>query len=189
MRVPNLASRPFLNTRPVWVFTAVAVAVGLALMAVNAGLFMSSNTRLEELLERRDALEAKVQELKGEVRQDVAALEKVPWKRLRREVASLNTILEAYGFSWQRLLRDMGAVLPRQVRLQRITPAVSKEGLSLGLKGTAQSREAILDFLQNMIDDSHFERPLPRSETTPEEAGVGYEFVVKVLYHPEGEVE
>ncbi len=185
MRVPSLTSRPFLNTRPVWIFTTTAAAIGLILMAVNVGLYMSSNTRLQRLLERRKELETRVGELKAEVRGDVGALEKVPWKRLRREVTALDGILEAYGFSWPRLLRDVGAVLPRQVRLQRITPAVSKEGLSLGLKGTAQTRDAILELLQNMIDDPHFERPLPRSETTPEESGMGYEFVMKVLYHPE----
>ena len=186
MRMPNLASRPFLNTRPVWAFSIVAVTLGLVLLAINASLYMSSNSRLKEQLQRRDALKSQLEQLRGEVRHDVAAMEKVQWKRLQRQVTGLNNILEAYGFSWQGLLRDMGAVLPRQVRLQRITPTISKEGLSLALKGTAQSRDALLQFLQNMIDDPHFERPLPRSETTPEEAGVGYEFVIKVFYHPEG---
>ena len=186
MRMPNLAGRPFLNTRPVWAFTVTALVLGVILLAVNAALYVSSNSRLREQLRRRDALRSQLSELRGQVEKDVAAMHKVPWKRLQRETAGLNSILEAYGFSWQGLLRDVGAVLPRQVRLQRISPTVTKEGLSLGLKGTAQSRDAILQFLQNMIDDPHFERPLPRSETTPEEAGVGYEFVIKVFYHPEG---
>jgi len=186
MRVPSLASRPFLNTRPVWIFTAAAIVLGLILGVVNVGLYMSSNTRLKLQLDRRAELEGRVKQLRAEVRRDMEALQKVPWKRLEREVSTLNGILEAYGFSWQGLLRDVGTVLPRQVRLQRITPVVSKEGLSLTLKGTAQTRDAILDLLQNMIDDSHFERPLPRSETTPEEAGVGYDFVIQVLYHPAG---
>lgn len=186
MRMPSLASRPFLNTRPVWAFTVSAVVLGLILMAVNIFLYVSSNARLEEQLQREKTLRAQVKELHDEVLRDVAALKKVPWKRLDRRAAGLNTILQAYGFSWQNLLRDVGAVLPRQVRLNRIAPSVTKEGLSLGFKGTAQSRDAILEFLQNMIDDPHFERPLPRSETTPEEAGVGYDFVIKVFYHPEG---
>jgi len=186
MRVPSLASRPFLNTRPVWIFTAAAIVSGLILGAVNVGLYMSSNTRLKVQLKHRTELQARVEQLRAELREDVEALQRVPWKRLEHEVSSLNGILEAYGFSWQGLLRDVGTVLPRQVRLQRITPAVSKEGLSLTLKGTAQTRDAILDLLQHMIDDPHFERPLPRSETTPEGAGVAYEFVIQVLYHPTG---
>ncbi len=185
MRLPSLASRPFLNTRPVWVFTVAAVALGLVLMVVNIMLYLSSNTRLEQQLARRAQLEEQVRELRAEVGKDASALAKVPWKRLGRETAGLNEILQTYGFSWQQLLRDVGKVLPRQVRLQRITPTVTKEGLSLRFKGTAQSRDAILELLQNLIDDPHFEKPLPRSETSPEEAGVGYDFSLKVFYHPD----
>jgi len=185
MRLPSLSTRPFLNTRPVWIFTGAAVLFGLILMAVNIGLYMSSNTRLEQELERKKELQAQVRDIQAELQRDIDAIAKVPWKRLRTKVEGLNGILRAYGFSWQRLLRDVGGVLPRQVRLERINPAVTKEGLSLSLKGKAQTRDAMLELLQNMIDDPRFERPLPRSETTPEESGVGYEFALQVLYHPD----
>jgi len=37
---PNLATRPFLNTRPVWLVTAVAGAVTVILLAFNLRLFL-----------------------------------------------------------------------------------------------------------------------------------------------------
>jgi len=186
MMIPSLSSRPFLNTRPVWAVTALAAGLGIVLLAVNIGLYISSNRRLEEQLVRRAELTGRVRALSAELRKDTAALEKVPWKKLKLRAERLNGILHEYAFSWQRLFRDLGAVLPREVRLYRISPDVSDKGVVLTIAGTARNREALLQLLQNMIDDPRFEDPLPRSETTPEgAAGTGYEFRMKVNYLPE----
>ncbi len=188
MMMPSLSSRPFLNTRPVWAVTALAAGIGIVLMAVNVGLYISSNRRLEAQLQRRAELTTRVAELSAALRRDTAALEKVPWKKLRLRAGRLNGILQEYGFSWRRLFGDLGEVLPREVRLYRISPDISEKGVVLVIAGTARNREALLQLLQNMIDDPRFDNPLPRSETTPEgAAGTGYEFRMKVDYLPGGE--
>ncbi len=189
MMFPSLSSRPFLNTRPVWAVTALAAGIGVVLLAVNIGLYISSNRRLEAQLARRAELVEQVRTLSAELRRDTAALEKVPWKKLRLRARRLDGILHEYAFSWRRLFGDLGEVLPREVRLYRISPDVSDKGVVLTIAGTARNREALLELLQNMIDDPRFEDPLPRSETTPEGAtGTGYEFRMKVNYLPGGEV-
>ncbi len=183
MTIPNLASRPFMNTRPVWWLTAVASALAVFLLAVDVHLYYSGSRKLDELLAQRDRLVTRQSELDRRVRRDVASLSKVPWKALNARVSRLNGILGGHAFSWLKLLDDLGRVLPRQVRLYQVSPSVTKEGFQLGLRGTAKTRAAMIQMLENMIADPHFFNPLPRSESTPEASkSAGYEFMLRVGY-------
>jgi Tfp pilus assembly protein PilN len=187
LNIPNLASRPFLNTRPVWLLTAVAGTLALTLAAVNFNLWMISNRGLEEQLAREQALLAEQKQLVDELRSDAAALDQVPWRALNRRVDDLNMVLREHAFSWLRLLDDLERVLPREVRIIRVSPTVGKEDVELGLEGVARDRGALLDLLDNLIADPSFDEPRPRSERTPEQSsGVGYDFVLSVKYRPEG---
>ena len=56
MITPNLATRPFLNTRPVWLVTAAAGLATLILLGLNLRLFLVSNRALDEETARRDML-------------------------------------------------------------------------------------------------------------------------------------
>jgi Tfp pilus assembly protein PilN len=188
MNIPNLASRPFLNTRPVWLLTAVAGTLAVALSAVNLNLWLVSNRGLEEQLARERTLLAEQQQLVNELKVDVAALDRVPWRPLNRRVEDLNVVLREHAFSWLQLLDDVERVLPREVRIIRISPTVGKQDVELGLDGVARDRGAFLDLLDNLIADPSFDEPRPRSERTPEQSsGAGYDFTVSVKYRPEEE--
>ncbi len=183
MIVPNLASRPFMNTRPVWLLTALASAIAIVLLAVDVHLYYSGSRKMNELLAQRDQLIARQGELDQKVRRDVASLSHVPWKALDSRVVRLNGILDGHAFSWLTLLDDLGRVLPRQVRLYQVAPTITKEGIQLSLRGTARTRAAMIQMLQNMIADPHFFNPLPRSESTPEASkSAGYDFMLRVGY-------
>ena len=183
MTVPNLASRPFMNTRPVWWLTAAAGVIALLLLAVDVHLYYSGSRKLDELLTRRTRLVSQQAELNQRVRRDVASLSKVPWRALNARVVRLNGILGAHAFSWLKLLDDLGQVLPRQVRLFQVSPAVTIDGVQLTIRGTAKTRMAMIQMLENMIADPHFFNPLPRSESTPEASkSAGYEFRLRVGY-------
>ncbi len=188
MRRPNLASRPLLNTRPVWVLTAAATALGLVLLGFNLTLYFRSTHETGAQLERRAELVTRSRALAAEVRAERRSLDAVKWKPLVARVDALNLVLRSYSFSWIRLLDDLEAVLPWQVRLYRVTPNVSPDGFYLTIGGAAQTRDAMLQLLENLIKDPHFREPIPRSETPPEGASSpGYQFDLKVEYLPEGE--
>lgn len=185
-RLPNLASRPLLNTRPVWITSGVAMIIAAVFGLSSLNLYFNAGRTTNELRGRRDALRAEQAELLSDLERQAEQLEKVPWSGLTRQVTRINTVLERYRFSWLSLLTHLGAALPRQVRLIDIRPSSSDAGLTLGLSGVAQTREAMLEFLQNLIDSSHFERPIPRSEETPEGSQIpGYGFTLTVSYRPE----
>lgn len=187
MVLPSLASRPFLNTRPVWIVVASAAVLTVALVVANATLYFSSSEHLRAELARRSQAAEQDSDLTAALQRDGTALKQVQWKALGKRVGSLNEILRAHAFSWLDMLSDLGSVLPYGVRLAKISPRVSTEGVELSLAGVAQTRQAMLEFLQNLLDDPHFEKPLPTSENTPEASkSTGYEFRLTVQYLPDG---
>jgi Tfp pilus assembly protein PilN len=187
--VANLASKPRLNTRPVWVVTGVAVLIGLVLTAVNLRLFLSSNQTLEEQIVRRDMLQIERDALASEFSEHATALERVPWKGLNARVNLVNEVLKEHSFSWSDLLDHLAEVLPWQVRVVTVSPSLGDEGVALSLEAISKDREGFLDLLDRMVADPYFEDPLPSRETWPESGKSSeYLFRMRVMYHPEGEV-
>ena len=184
MIVPNLASRPHLNTRPVWIVIAVAAGLALIFAVLNTSVWMKSNRALEEQIVLLDRLEEDYQRLTLEVGQQAEDLNRVPWKSLTARVNAVNTVIREHEFSWVGLLDDIERVLPYEVRLTKITPKVDGESVNLSLSAVGRTREALLDFFDTLIEDPSFSEPTPASEITPEESGFGYALNLSVVHHP-----
>lgn len=188
MITPNLATRPFLNTRPVWLVTAVAGALTILLLAFNLRLFLVANRTLVDETATRDALLEKHVSLEAAVRKDVEALERVPWRSLTRRVEATNLILREHSFSWLGMLDDIERVMPYDVRLTKIAPGVGDDGAILSLALIAHNREAMLELLDNLVADPRFSDPTPLTESTPEDnASAAYVMNLRVDYHPNPE--
>jgi hypothetical protein len=95
MIAPNLASQPHLNTRPVWVVTAVAAALALIFAATNLQVWLSSSHDLEEQLVRQKKLEAEYRRLTTEVGAQVEDLNRVPWRSLAGRVNAVNSVIRS----------------------------------------------------------------------------------------------
>jgi len=188
--LPNLARRPFVNARPVWVLTGAALAVAMVMAAVNVRFYLVSNRDLAERIERRDELTARDAVLRDEVREQVRALEQVPWGSLANRVRAANDVLREGEFSWLELLDDIEAVMPYDVRVTRVSPRVEDESVTLQIEAVCKTRDDLLEFLQRLIEDPHFSEPTPSSEQPPGEGGEVYHSIrLSVLYHPDrGEV-
>jgi Tfp pilus assembly protein PilN len=185
MITPNLATRPFLNTRPVWLVTAAAGLAALLFLALDLRLVFVANRTLINESERLDALIVRHQELKAEVTRDVEALKRVPWRTLARRVEATNLILREHSFSWLGMLDDIERVMPYDVRLTRITPNVGPDGVTLSLALIALNRDAMLELLDNLVADPRFSNPTPMTESTPEDnSSAAYVMVLRVEYDP-----
>ena len=187
MIVPNLASRPYLNTRPVWVVTAVAAFMVLIFAVVNTHVWLKSSHSLEEQILTYDQLEEEYRRLTAEVSEQAEDLNRVPWKSLAARVNAVNAVIREHEFSWIGLLDDIERVLPYEVRLTKISPRVDVDSVNLSLVAIGRTRDALLDFFDALIQDPSFSEPTPSSEITPEESGFGYVFNLTVVHHP-GEV-
>jgi hypothetical protein len=188
MIAPNLAARPFLNTRPVWLVTGAAAALTVLFLVLNITFYFSSNRTLAPQLERARELRSQRDALTADARTVLDDLENVPWRSLSGRVQATNLVLREWSFSWLRLLDDIERVMARDIRIIRIAPVVTSDGFTLNLKAVARTRDDILELLENLIADPSFSEPIPIREAMPEESRVaGYELTMRVTYHP-GEV-
>ncbi len=184
MIVPNLSSRPHLNTRPVWLVIGVAVLLSLVFAALNAQVWFKSSRELEEQILLLDQLKADNERLAIEVGKEAEVLNRVPWKSLAARVNAVNAVIHEHEFSWVGLLDDIERVLPYDVRLTKITPKVDADTVILSLTAIGRTREALLELFDTLIADPSFSEPTPSSEITPEESGLGYVFQLTVVHHP-----
>jgi Tfp pilus assembly protein PilN len=185
MIAPNLASRPFLNTRPVWIVTGAAGLLTAVFLILNIALFVRTNRTLEPQLGHLAQLEAEHRELSHEVELLLTELDRVPWKSLASRVNGTNVVLREWGFSWLDLLEDIEAVIPREVRVIRIGPSVGPDEVQLNLMVVARSRDAMIELLTNMITSPSFSNPIPiHAGLSEESATAGYDLTLRVNYHP-----
>ncbi|MCU0303963.1 MAG: hypothetical protein MUC56_07895 [Thermoanaerobaculales bacterium] len=187
MIVPNLASRPHLNTRPVWILTGVAGALALIFSVVNLVVWLESSRALEEQIATQTELERRHEQLSAEVSEQAESLSRVPWRSLAARVSAVNGVIREHRFSWIGLLDDVERVLPIDVRLTKIFPKVEADRVNLSLTAVGRTREALLELLDNLIADPSFSEPTPQSEMTPEESGLGWVLNLTVVHHPREE--
>jgi hypothetical protein len=184
MIAPNLASRPHLNTRPVWIVTAIAASLALVFAAVNTQVWFKSSRSLEEQILQQEELRQEHQRLTAEVAQQAEELNRVPWRSLAARVNAVNLVIQEHEFSWIGLLDDIERVLPYEVRLTKITPKVDGGEVNLSLAAVGRTRDALLDLLDSMIEDPSFSDPTPSTEITPEASVSGYMLNLTVVHHP-----
>jgi len=187
MIVPNLASQPHLNTRPVWLVTAAAAVVAMIFAVVNLMVWLESNRALEEQIVLQQELEAEYERLSSEVSAQAEDLNRVPWKSLAARANAVNSVIREHEFSWIGLLDDIERVLPYDVRLTKISPKVDVDKVNLSISAIGRTREALLDLLDAFIADPSFSDPTPGAEATPEESGIGYVLTLTVVHHPDAE--
>ncbi|MGC8916410.1 MAG: hypothetical protein ACP5NF_05465 [Thermoanaerobaculum sp.] len=187
MKRPNLARKPFLHTRPVWVVSGGIWALALALSASSLADFLSVRGQEKDAGKRLAALTRRASELSQQVSSLSRELSQVNWKKLKVEVDSVAQAASQRHLRWGQLLSDLEEVLPWDVRLESINPVVDKDGqVTVTLEGIATSREAWLRLLSRLMEDRRFANPIPRQEQAPGASNnVGYAFSLVVRYLPE----
>lgn len=185
---PNLAGRPFVDSRPVWVVGAALGAVALVLTTVNLAEFISTQGAERALEVEERALEARFAELQGSVRAADGRLAAVKWRQLEAEASTLQEVVARRRVAWSRLLVDLERVVPWDVRLVSVVPTVDDKGaIRVDLTGVATGREAWLKLLGRCFVDQSFSEPVPASEEAPSASNtLGYRFQLRVRYWPEG---
>lgn len=196
---PNLARRPFANTRPAAraaVFLWVAGALLLAgNVAVYYGYYAKSADKRAELgaLEGSTAREATT---KAGLE---TALASIDLAAQNQQVEFLNRKIAERSFSWSLLFDRLAEVLPDDVRLQSLRPegvvederktarrlargeAIEEGRVRLDVLGEARNGEALLRFVDNLFAHAAFDDPDLAHEAT--EGGI-IQFKLVVEYLP-----
>lgn len=183
----NLAQRPFSNQAPVKRLGVLMGALSLLLLLVNvisyrsyfAGAGESARVDLREVDRQIASLDAALVDLRRELGDyDLAAI--------NSRVELLNLKIAERTFGWSRLFEDLAAVLPNDVRLQRLSPRLGGQGsrgaVLLTLQGVARSDEGLLGLIDALFAHPRFRDPNPSRETEREGQ---QQFSLSVIYLPD----
>lgn len=181
----NLASRPFNNRFLPWLLTFAILFVSFIGLLVVIKYTYDARREAASIQAEINGLRGQEQEALKDAKEVVASMSQDQLQALQ----GAHQLVDRKGFSWSRLLADLEAALPANVRVSRI--AVRDVGLQgdqtsaeLELAVFAKSSTSITDMISDMDRDGIFRAEL-RSQNLQKgrgESGTEYELVV--VYRP-----
>ncbi len=188
----NLASQPFVNSRPVRRLVFVLWCLSLLLVAANLYFYTRHFTGQQA---RRDQIDT-LADQEGQERDRLVELERelagfdLDWQN--RQVNFLNLRIAERVFPWSRLFDRLTEAQPGEVRLTRPRPQVGtlsgsaggpEETVRLEIRAEARTEEAILEFIGQLFEHASFRDPDLSSESRRPRSNLT-EFSLTVIYLP-----
>src|ERR1019366_6337783 len=161
----NLATRPFIELRPLFARLRLAMA-GLALLAVALGIglhFVNLRSRAAEV--RMDALKTQTAALENERKANEARMREPNNRAVLDRSMFLNDLFARKSFSWTSVMMDLERVLPGGVQVTSIEPVSTPEGaVNIRLR-VSGDRERAVDLVRNLERSQRFLSPRLANET------------------------
>src|SRR6202041_3140409 len=160
----NLATRPFVELRPLFARLRLAMGV-LALLAVGFGFWLHSlNAKAKVAQEQMDALKAKTTQFQRERAANEARMRQPQNMAVLERSQFLNAVFARKSFSWTAVLMDLERVLPVGVQVTSIDPVISKEGdVNIRLR-VSGDRDRAVQLVRNLETSQRFLSPRLSSE-------------------------
>jgi len=162
----NLATRPFVELRPLFARLRIAMAA-LALLAIGLGIgahYLNLKARAGRA--QMDALIDKTQSFQQERQRNEARMRQPQNQAVLARSVFLNDLFTRKSFSWTSVMMDLETVLPTGVQVTSIEPVVSKQGdVSIHLKVTGD-RDRAVQLVRNLELSKRFLAPRINSEST-----------------------
>ncbi len=161
----NLATRPFVELRPL--FARLRIAMGaLLLLAIGLSFGLNRlNARAKIATAEMDQLKAKTAAYEHERAKNEARMKQPDNQAVLERSQFLNALFARKSFSWTAVMMDLERVLPAGVQVTSIDPAISKEGdLSIRLRVTGD-RDKAIQLVRNLETSQRFLSPRLGGET------------------------
>ena len=181
----NLASKPFSNRLLPWALTAIILFISVIGLVVVVRLTTVSGSQAQSLQLEINGLRQKEQALlksAEQVRNDLSPEQ-------QQAVPAAHQLVNRRSFSWSRLLVDLEAQLPPNVRVSRIavqnvTTQGSQTVAELDLAVFTKNPSTISEMISAMHEEGIF-RPELRAQTLQKGRGEsGTEYELYVVYRP-----
>ena len=166
MRVSvNLASRPFVEIRPLLARLRVSIAA-LALVALALGFWLHSlSARAAIARARLDAATNDTYAVQQRRAANEARMRQPQNRAVLERSQFLNATFARKSFSWTAVMMDLERVLPTGVVVTSIEPQVSKEGeVTIRLR-VSGDRDRAVQLVRNLEHSARFVAPRLASET------------------------
>lgn len=179
----NLAARPYRDYRPVYAAVVVMSLLAAFLMLNNVETYYRYIHETRSTRAKIETVEAQVQREKQNAQNAQSRLERIDVARLDAQTKFINAKLAERAFSWSALLDQLESILDEDVRLDSVSPSFTQAGpIHLSLSFEAKDGNGMIDTINAMHADPHFENPFPSSES---HTAKGYRFNLTVQYLPD----
>lgn len=155
----NLATRPFVELRPLFARLRIAV-VALSLLAVGLAFWLHALTEKARAAEAQmNALKAKTLEYQQERQQNEARMRQPQNRAVLERSQFLNALFTQKSFSWTAVMMDLERVLPAGVQVTSIEPATTKSGeVNIRLRVSGE-RDRAVQLIRNLEQSQRFVAP------------------------------
>jgi type IV pilus assembly protein PilN len=155
----NLATRPFVELRPLYAKLRLAMGV-LAVLAVGLGVGVRAmNQRAAAATAQMSTLEAETAGYEQERAANEARMRQPNNQSVLERSQFLNALFARKSFSWTAVMMDLERVLPAGVQVTSIEPIISKEGdVTIRLRVTGDRNRAI-QLVRNLETSQRFVAP------------------------------
>ncbi len=173
----NLASRPFVELRPLYARLRVWMVL-LAVLAVPLWFLMRSEQRkAAEANAQIQQLQANIQNLRRQHSGFEALMRQPQNAAVLSQSEYLNHLFERKAFSWTAIMMDLENVLPTGVQVMNIDPTTAPDGRVTIRLRVAGPRDHAVDLVRNLEHSRHFVGPRLADESAETNAGGGQEGV------------
>jgi len=155
----NLASRPFVELRPLFARLRLAMLGLLVLaLALGAGLHFMSRTTADESA-RMDTLVQQTQTYQDQRARNEARMRQPQNLGVLERAQFLNALFASKSFSWTAVMMDLERVLPAGVQVTSIDPVISKQGDVMIRLRVSGDRDRTVQLIRNLERSQRFVGP------------------------------
>ena len=155
----NLATRPFVELRPLFARLRIAV-IALSLLAAGLTFWLHALTEKARAAEAQmNALKAKTLQYQQERQQNEARMRQPQNRAVLERSQFLNALFAQKSFSWTAVMMDLERVLPAGVQVTSIEPATTKSGeVNIRLR-VSGDRDRAVQLVRNLEQSQRFVAP------------------------------
>jgi type IV pilus assembly protein PilN len=161
----NLATRPFVELRPLFARLRVAMA-GLAVLAVVLGFTLHHFSAKAQAEQRKmDVLKAQTSALESERQKNEARMREPQNREVLDRSRFLNDLFASKSFSWTSIMMDLERVVPGGVQVTSIEPVMTADhevNIHLRVNG---DRDRSVDLVRNLERSDRFLAPRLANES------------------------
>jgi len=155
----NLASRPFMELRPLFARLRLTMAGLMVLaLALGVGLHLLSRTTADESA-RMDALVGQTQTYQDQRARNEARMRQPQNLGVLERAQFLNALFASKSFSWTAVMMDLERVLPAGVQVTSIDPVISKQGDVMIRLRVSGDRDRAVQLIRNLERSQRFVGP------------------------------
>jgi Tfp pilus assembly protein PilN len=166
----NLSTRPFYNVRAVRVAITTLAFVVLGVTLFNAIQIVRLSATQRNIGASASQAETEAERLRAEAVQIRAQIDPDELDTVAGAAAEANAIIDQRTFSWTRLLTQLEATLPADVRVRALRPRLERDGAFVAVITVEGRSVGELDqFVEALEATGAFHDVLPTREETMED--------------------